>query len=119
MLLVGDAAGFYDPFTGQGVYKAIRSAQLAAPVILDALARGDVARGRLLPYERARRGEFREGHAVEWLIQHLLPHPALFVRAVRRLGSSPMMADTLVGVTGDVLPARRVLSPRFLARLAL
>jgi flavin-dependent dehydrogenase len=30
VLLVGDAAGFYDPFTGEGVTLALRSAELAA-----------------------------------------------------------------------------------------
>jgi geranylgeranyl reductase family protein len=36
-LLVGDAAGLADPLTGEGIYNAIRSAQLAAPVIEDFL----------------------------------------------------------------------------------
>jgi hypothetical protein len=29
------------------------------------------------------------------------------------------MADTLVGVTGDFVPARRVLNPGFLARMLI
>jgi geranylgeranyl reductase family protein len=32
-LLLGDAAGLVDPLTGEGIYHAIRSAQIAAPVI--------------------------------------------------------------------------------------
>jgi len=32
-LLLGDAAGLTDPLTGEGIYNAIQSAQLAAPVI--------------------------------------------------------------------------------------
>lgn len=36
-LLVGDAAGLCDPLTGEGIYYAIRSAQLAAQVIEDFL----------------------------------------------------------------------------------
>src|SRR5205807_4148460 len=36
-MLVGDAAGFFDPFTGEGVYKALRGAELAAEVAQDAL----------------------------------------------------------------------------------
>lgn len=36
-LLLGDAAGLADPLTGEGIYHAILSAQLAAPVIVDAL----------------------------------------------------------------------------------
>lgn len=119
VLLAGDAGGFYDPFTGQGVYKAMRSAFIAAPVIREALGANDTSRQALLPYERRRREEFRAEFAVEWLVQQFLGHPALFNRAIRLLGERAAMADTLVGVTGDVLPARRVLSPLFLARLAL
>jgi len=39
-LLLGDAAGLTDPLTGEGIYNAIRSAQLAAPVIEGSLVRG-------------------------------------------------------------------------------
>jgi geranylgeranyl reductase family protein len=39
-LLLGDAAGLVDPFTGEGIYNAIRSAQLAAPVLAEALRNG-------------------------------------------------------------------------------
>lgn len=37
VLLLGDAAGLADPWSGEGIYYAIRSAQLAAPVIERAL----------------------------------------------------------------------------------
>jgi geranylgeranyl reductase family protein len=33
ILLLGDAAGFVDPLTGEGIYNAMKSARLAAPVI--------------------------------------------------------------------------------------
>ncbi len=41
--LVGDAAGFLDPFTGEGLHRALVSTELAAPAILAAL---DVRTGR-------------------------------------------------------------------------
>jgi geranylgeranyl reductase family protein len=41
-LLLGDAAGFADPLTGEGIYNAILSAKLAAPVIENSLAKGKV-----------------------------------------------------------------------------
>jgi flavin-dependent dehydrogenase len=41
-LLLGDAAGFADPLTGEGIYNAILSAQLAAPVIENSLLMGKV-----------------------------------------------------------------------------
>lgn len=36
-LLIGDAAGLVDPFTGEGIYSAIRSAQISAPLLIEAL----------------------------------------------------------------------------------
>ncbi|HYU90357.1 MAG TPA: NAD(P)/FAD-dependent oxidoreductase, partial [Gemmatimonadales bacterium] len=39
-LLVGDAADFFDPFTGQGIHSALRGAELAAQCLIPALARG-------------------------------------------------------------------------------
>jgi geranylgeranyl reductase family protein len=36
--LVGDAAGLADPFTGEGIYNAVQSARLAAPVIRNCLS---------------------------------------------------------------------------------
>jgi geranylgeranyl reductase family protein len=40
VILVGDAAALVDPFLGEGIYYAIRSAQLAAEVIVDASREG-------------------------------------------------------------------------------
>jgi flavin-dependent dehydrogenase len=37
VILVGDAAGFADPVTGEGIFFAIREAQIASKVILDCL----------------------------------------------------------------------------------
>ena len=51
LLLAGDAAGFGDPFHGEGIGYAIRSGQLAADVALDAAGRGDLSRRRLSVYQ--------------------------------------------------------------------
>lgn len=37
VILVGDAAGFADPVTGEGIFFAVREAQIASKVILDCL----------------------------------------------------------------------------------
>jgi geranylgeranyl reductase family protein len=49
-LLLGDAAGLADPLTGEGIYYAILSAQLAAPVIASSLAHDKV---KLEDYQKA------------------------------------------------------------------
>lgn len=116
--LVGDAADFFDPFTGEGIYSALLGASLLADAAGPALAdRGPVTAARLAGYRRARRRAFAGKWAVERLIGYGMLFPALFDRAVERLGRRPGMADTLVGVTGDFVPAGRVLNPVFLARM--
>ena len=50
VLLLGDAAGLINPITREGIYYAIRSARLAAPVIADALQSGSID---LTGYQRA------------------------------------------------------------------
>ena len=40
LVLAGDTTGFIDPFTGEGIYLSLRSAQLAAGVIHQAFAAG-------------------------------------------------------------------------------
>ena len=118
--LVGDAADFFDPFTGEGIYSALRGAELLADAAVEALARpGPVRAARLAGYRRARRRAFAGKWAVERLIGYGMLFPALFDRAVGRLGRRAGMADTLIGVTGDFVPARRVLNPLFLTRMIL
>src|SRR5205085_11050596 len=48
--LAGDATGYYDPFTGEGIYKAMAGGRLAARRLLEALASGNEA-GALAAYE--------------------------------------------------------------------
>lgn len=121
-LLVGDAADFFDPFTGEGICAALRGAELVARHAGAALAAcdaGPLPAAALAPYAAARRRLFAGKWAVERLIGYAMLWPALFDRAVRRLGERAGMADTLVGVTGDFVPARAVLNPLFLARMVL
>jgi flavin-dependent dehydrogenase len=117
--LVGDAADFFDPFTGDGIYSALRGAELLAEAAGPALScRGRVTARALGPYRRARRRAFGGKWAVERLIGYGMNFPALFDRAVGRIGRRGM-AHILIGVTADFVPARAVLNPVFLARMLL
>ena len=118
--LVGDAADFFDPFTGEGICAALRGAELLAEVVPGALeAPGIVTAAGLSGYRRARRAAFAGKWAVERLIGYGMWFQRLFDRAVERLGRRAGMADTLIGVTGAFVPARAVLNPVFLARMIL
>jgi 2-polyprenyl-6-methoxyphenol hydroxylase-like FAD-dependent oxidoreductase len=117
--LVGDAADFFDPFTGEGIYAGLRGGELLAPFAAEA-ARAHTAAGAertLRGYEAARRQEFRGKWAVERLVGASVAHPALINQAARVLSRHKDMADILVGVTGDFVPPREVLRAGYLLRL--
>jgi flavin-dependent dehydrogenase len=119
-MLVGDAADFFDPFTGDGIVSALRGAELLAGIVPRALAEaGVVRRASLREYAAARRPAFSGKRTVSRLIAYAMHWPALFDRAVARLDRRHGMAHTLIGVTGEFVPARAVLNPAFLGRMVL
>lgn len=117
--LVGDAADFFDPFTGEGIYAALRGGELLAPYAVQSLGSASArdADARLAAYDRARRREFGGKWMVEWIIAAVVGSPRLMNRAARVLAVRKDMADLLVGVTGDFVPARAVLNLRYITTL--
>ena len=113
-LLVGDAAGFTDPFTGEGVHRALRGAELAASAVRNALARRD---RDPVDYPRARRDAFAAKERACLLVQALLARPALFEYCLRRAARRERAARVLAGVFGDYVPARAAFDPGVVADL--
>ena len=116
--LVGDAADFFDPFTGEGIYAALRGGELLAPHLVEALGTSAREEGRILSgYDRARKREFGGKWRLERIVGMAIAYPYFFNNAARVLSRRKDMADLLVGVAGDFIPASVVLRPRFLFSL--
>lgn len=123
--LVGDAAEFFDPFTGEGIYSALRGGELLGPYAAEAarlLGTGragdaDAADRALAEYDDVRRAAFRGKWRVERMIALSVARPAFINRAARVLSRRRDMADLLIGVAGDFVPPRQVLNARYLWRL--
>jgi len=111
---VGDAAGFLDPFTGEGLHRAVVSAELGARAASAAL-RGNP--GALDAYDRAMRRRFASKDVVSWLVQVFLERPRLFEYAARRIAARMPVRETMGLVMGDLVPASRALDPRYLGAL--
>ena len=107
--LVGDAAGFFDPFTGEGVTLALRGAEILAGVA-DRVLRGA---GSLREYDRLRDEATRDKFRLNRVLQRVVAWPALANAVARRLARRQDLADHLVGIAGDFVPARAALGVRF------
>ena len=109
------------PFTGEGIYSALRGAELLADAAVEALgAAGPGHRGaaRAVPPRPAAGLRRQVGGRAADRLRHAVPRA---VRPRRRRGwaGAPAWPTRSIGVTGDFVPARRVLNPLFLARMLL
>lgn len=98
-LLAGDAAGYYDPFTGEGIYRALRCAEIAEPYALEHLETGSVT--ALAEYDRALRADLRVGRALERAVEMVVSRPRLFAAATAFLSAAPGPAAALLRRIGD------------------
>jgi len=110
LLLAGDAAGFIDPMTGDGLRFALRGGELAAEAALRELSSGVPA------FEYLRNVRARE-FAGKWRINRVLrslvasPRGVAMAASVAARWSAPVRL--LVGIAGDVHLAReRGLPPK-------
>jgi len=110
-LLVGDAAEFFDPFTGEGVGTALHAAEIAAETLEAALRRDDLSFRFLSVYERRRRRAFGGRFRVDRSLQRILEHPALTDFVAGRLARQPALADRLACVTAGLASASSLLRP--------
>ena len=118
-LLLGDAAEFFDPVTGDGIQTALTGAALAVQATGDALVRHRaVGAQELATYRALRRERFLGKWIVERVVGWGMEVPALFGHGVRRLAAHGL-GNVCIGVAGDILPARTALAPGFLLRIFL
>jgi flavin-dependent dehydrogenase len=117
LLLVGDATGFIDPFTGEGIYLSLRSSQLAVGVVENAFDKSDFSSRQLQSYDLIRKKEFRKKNILSKVLQRLIYKPYLCNRVIETLATQKELSSLLVGVIGDYMPANKVVCFQYLLRL--
>jgi flavin-dependent dehydrogenase len=103
LLLAGDAAGFVDPMTGDGLRFALRGGELAAEAALFELQTGIPACRRL---DEARRREFAGKWRVNRALRTLVGSPRAVRIAAAISGRWTAPVRHLIGIAGDIPLAR-------------
>jgi geranylgeranyl reductase family protein len=114
-LLVGDAAGLVDPFSGDGIYEAFLSSKIAAETIADLLS----GHSRDLSAYPDRLGAALEPHvAAAWVAKAVIEHaPGLMLGILRLPGAPRAVAGRVRAGTSEHAAATRRLA-RFVGRQA-
>jgi flavin-dependent dehydrogenase len=104
LILAGDAAGFIDPMTGDGLRFAVRGGELAAAAALEALERGwSGVHARL---RIARQREFGPKWRFNRALRGLVSSPAAVTGAAVAARFTPGVVRRLIGRAGDCNLAR-------------
>ncbi|MEX0837859.1 MAG: FAD-dependent monooxygenase [Gemmatimonadota bacterium] len=96
--LVGDAMGYVEPFTGEGMGWAMASAQAVVPLALRAVAAWDP--GLELEWEQYRKRSLSRSKAVCRTIAWGLRRPGLVRMTVSAVSAVPGLADPVVRMVG-------------------
>ena len=100
LLLAGDAAGFIDPMTGDGLRFAVRGGELAAEAALVAFAGRSVAPH--LHLADARRREFAAKWRFNRALRRIVDGPVTVELAGAVAAAAPWMLRRTIGFAGDV-----------------
>jgi flavin-dependent dehydrogenase len=99
LLLAGDAAGFVDPITGDGLRFALRGGELAAETALQMLQTGD-SDGHIALARRR-----REAFAWKWrlnrTLRRIVDSPVALSAGVAAASVAPAIIRSLIAVAGD------------------
>jgi geranylgeranyl reductase family protein len=103
VLLCGDAAGFINPITGEGIYFAMTSGVLAAEVVQNALEKNRFDEETLKKYQQKWIDDFGKDLAVLGRFNRLWGKKS--EKIVRLLIKDTIFAKMMVGVTGGSISA--------------
>lgn len=117
--LVGDAADFFDPFTGEGMFEALRGGELLGPYLCRALEAQSarVADEALDAYDRARRYLFAPTWRVQKVVALAVAFPPLLNRTVAAAAGRTAISDAVVNVASGFSPASELMRPAILREL--
>jgi flavin-dependent dehydrogenase len=106
--LVGDAAGYVDPMTGEGIYFALFAAKALAAALVAAAADPAHEATALANYAAARRRELAPRQFASRLLQRGIRHPRLVRTFLAALARWPALADLMVTLSKSSAQPREV-----------
>ena len=124
VLFLGDAGGFIDPLSGEGIFGAMQSAWIAVDVVREALHRGTFTAGFLATYDQRCRRFFKGDFGSAARVTSFLAHPTLgkplAMWALKQVEKNCVLdqdyARMIAGFFTGMYPRKRFLQPKWLAR---
>ena len=116
-ILLGDAAGLIDPFTGEGIGNAMHSGKIAAEVLLNVCNGEDYSASRLREYQVRTWQEMGDTLRLSYKLQRLLKYDFILNLLVKRCTTSQFFADWIADMLVGKTPKNDFFTPKTFWRL--
>lgn len=112
VLLIGDAAGLIDPFTGEGMGNALTSANLAIEVVKKAIEKNDFSKAILSEYDRLLKDELSSELKLSTRLHRIMrKYPFLINFTIRKAGRNKDVEKWLSSMVADETPKNNLTKP--------
>ena len=116
-MLLGDAGGLIDPFTGEGIGNALYSARLAVETAAQALEAGDFSMAFLRRYEDRLWEALGDELRTSTRLQQLAQYRPLLNMVIRKAARDPQLSDLICGMIANAVPKKTLTNPLFYLKL--
>jgi len=116
-LLLGDAAGLIDPFTGEGIGNAMYSGKFAIETAVEALNQNDYSADFLSQYEDNLWDMIGNELNISSKLQKMGQNKFLLNFVIGKAAKNPDVSDIIAGMLANEVPRKRLANPLFYAKL--
>jgi len=116
-MLLGDAAGLIDPFTGEGIGNAMYSARIAVETAKDAIDSEDVSEKRLSNYFEKLWDEIGSELKISHKLQKIGKYRFLLNFVIRKAARNKNVSNIIAGMLANEIPRKQLANPLFYLKL--
>lgn len=116
-MILGDAAGLIDPFTGEGIANAMYSARRAVEVARLACTENDLGAASLSRYDTRLWSEIGDELAVSSKLQKISRSKMLLNFTIRKAAMNPNVRDMICAMIAEEIPRKQLTNPLFYLKL--
>jgi flavin-dependent dehydrogenase len=117
LLLLGDAAGLIDPFTGEGIGNALYSARFAVEAVKEAIEGDDFSAAFLKRHEDRLWDTIGDELATSTRMQRLGQYRPLLNFTINKAAHNDKVRDLICGMMANAVPKKQLTNPLFYLKL--
>jgi geranylgeranyl reductase family protein len=116
-MLLGDAAGLIDPFTGEGIGNAMYSARIAVETAKDAIKKKDVSEKTLFYYYERLWNAIGNELKISHKLQKIGKYRFLLNFVIKKAARNKNVSDIIAGMLANEIPRKQLANPLFYIKL--